>query len=72
MIYLVNPQFSNNDVVYCRGHFLPGVVIVAFVKHALDGAWRDTRESTLKKEVIHVTPSLVWLLLRPKGTHPKE
>lgn len=43
-IHLVNPQLSNDDVMYRSGHFLPGVVIVALVKHTLDRACRETRK----------------------------
>lgn len=30
--------------MYCSGHFLPGIVIVAFVKNTLDRACRDKRD----------------------------
>lgn len=38
--------------MYGCGHFLPGVVIVAFLKHTLDRAWRETREILMNKDML--------------------
>lgn len=38
--------------MYGCGHFFPGVVIVAFLKHTLDRAWRETREILMNKDMI--------------------
>lgn len=39
--HLVDPEFPNDDVVHCGGHFLPRVVIVALVKNGMNGPCWD-------------------------------